>query len=147
MRGTPLKFTDPDELQQRIEEYFVYCDSTEDKRILKSGDVRIRKHNPTMIGLAVWLGCSKDTLYSWINGEYKAGSEPECNKAISDLLRCARDRIENSLLHAALEGDVDSKIAALVLYNHGYTARDAEAPTVTVKVQAMPGVDVEAWSK
>lgn len=144
---TPLAFSDPKELDSKIEAYFSHCENTADTRQLKSGDIRIRKQQPTMIGLAVWLGCSKDTLYSWISGEHKANISEADSKAISALLSRTRDRIENSLLHAALEGDVDPKIAALVLYNYGYTNKTQEDATVTVRVQAAPGVDVAAWSK
>ena len=144
---TPTAFTDPVQLDTAIEEYFQQCQASQQPYNLRSGDIRIRQKIPTMIGLAVHLGCSKDTLYSYINMEPKGQLGPAVTQTISDLLSRARDRIEDAVLHSALEGDADPKIAALVLYNHGYTTKGQEDTTVTVKVQASGGIDVDAWSK
>ena len=60
----------PKELAQRIDAYFAQCDETRETLHLKSGDVRIRQVLPSMVGLAVYLGIGKASLYEYLDGKY-----------------------------------------------------------------------------
>ena len=94
-----------------------------------------------MIGLAVWLGISKVTLYSYIRGEIEGADE-----RIVSLLSRARDRIEEHVVQAAANGDYDARIAGLVLSGYGY-GKPQEEQTVTVRVQAATPKEVDDWSR
>lgn len=58
-------FTDPVDLQQKVDAYFEHCENSRTERELKNGDIRVRQESPSMIGLAVWLHCSTDTINSY----------------------------------------------------------------------------------
>ena len=143
-----LKWTNPDELQKRIDEYFSLCDSTRKELQLKNGDIRIRYEKPpTIAGLAYFLGCNKDTLYSWMNEECKVSIGKDIQKQISDCLADARDRIEALTLERASQCDYEPKIATLILNGFGYNSRDDSSSIVLVKVAGADGKDVNDWSK
>ena len=141
-------FTDPRELADRIKAYFEHCEQSRDVRELKNGDIKIRQEYPSVIGLAVWLGCSKDTIYSYINKESKNSQlTPEMLNTLSDVLARARDRIEQSTLSASTVGDYDQRIAAMVLTNFGYGRPADESPNITIKVESTKASDVDDWSR
>lgn len=142
----PASFTNPDDLEQKVDLYLKHCEATKQKLDLKNGDKKIRQELPTMIGLANWLGVSRDTLYSYMNRESKTGISDEYIERFSDTLSRARGRMEEALLNAALCGDVEPKAAGLVLYSYGYTAKDAENPVLTVRIATDKDQDVKAWT-
>lgn len=137
---------DPDKLEQLVQDYFNFCDGTRTERVLKSGDIRVRKERPSMAGLADWLNVSRDTLYSYMSVENHASLSAEKTQRIADMLAGARRRIERELITAALNGDCDPRIAALLLSSYGYGKEQTDA-TVTVRVEGAGGPDVEGWSK
>lgn len=148
MRTKPCTFTDPVELSERIEAYFEHCEQSRDVRELKNGDIKVRQEYPSVIGLAVWLGCSKQTISSYINQEEKHSQlTPEMLQRISDVLSRARDRIEQSTLSASTVGDYDQRIAAMVLTNFGYGRPADESPNITIKVESTKASDVDEWSR
>lgn len=137
----PYSFTDADDLRERVEAYFTHCKESQKIYELKNGDIKIRKEFPTMTGLAVWLYCSRDTLYNYMNGEAKNNNAPEVNKSISDTLSHARNRIAEELMQASMAGDADAKIASLLLTAMGETQPE-EKTTVNVIIQG----DSDAYS-
>lgn len=137
----PFSFTDPEDLKKRVDDYFAHCDSTERQYDLKSGDIKKRKQFPTMTGLANWLNVSRDTLYSYVNGDEKTGNSPEVNKAITDTLIHAKQKIAEELLQAAIAGDADSRIAGMLLTAMGETVPE-NGTTVNVVFQG----DIDAYS-
>nr|DAX12954.1 MAG TPA: DNA packaging protein gp3 [Caudoviricetes sp.] len=141
MMGRKCVLRDAKAIEKRVQAYFDHCDSTRQERTLKSGDLRIRQEHPSMIGLAVWLGISKVTLYSYIRGEIEGADE-----RIVSLLSRARDRIEEHVVQAAANGDYDARIAGLVLSGYGY-GKPQEEQTVTVRVQAATPKEVDDWSR
>ena len=134
-------FQDPDELKEKVDQYFIHCE--ESKRIyeLKNGDIKVRQCFPTMTGLAVWLNVSRDTLYSYINQEPKEDNDAVVTKRLSDTLSHARNRIAEGLLQASMAGDADSRIASLLLTAMGETAPE-NSTTVNVIIQG----DSDAYS-
>ena len=146
MRKT--SFDSAEELSKQIEEYFNLCSESSRELVLKNGDTRIRKERPSVVGLAVYLGCSKDTIYSYINRETKVSNQlsEEEQSLISDLLCNARDRIECCTLTDALNGDADSRIASMVLGNFGYSDKSDTSSVVTISVEGGKS-DVDEWSK
>lgn len=115
--GRPKALTDPEKVQQIIDDYFAECDNT---LIVKQhphskGITRVKSPTPyTMAGLARALGISRETL-----NQYKK-EEP-----FSDIIMRARDRVHESNVSLALLGCHDSRIAALNLAsNFGYQTKE-----------------------
>ena len=137
----PFVFTDADALKTKVQAYFDHCHGTEKVYDLKSGDIKVRKQFPTMTGLANWLGVSRDTLYSYLNGDEKTGNDAETNKAITDTLLHAKQDIADELMQAAISGDADSRIAGMLLTAMGETTPESST-TVNVIIQG----DSDAYS-
>lgn len=137
----PFSFTDADELQRKVDAYFDACHATEKTLDLKSGDIKVRKQFPTMTGLANWLHVSRDTLYSYINGDEKTGNSVETNKRITDTLLYAKQAIAEELMQAAIAGDADSRIAGMLLTAMGETTPE-QGNTVNIIIQG----DSDAYS-
>lgn len=53
----PIDINDPKQVQKRIEEYFDFCEQNDRK--------------PQMVGMANWLGVSRDTLNTWKRGDFR----------------------------------------------------------------------------
>ncbi len=135
-------FSDPKELREKVDAYFEHCKNSKQIYELKNGDIKIRQQFPTMTGLAVWLNCSRDTLYSYINQEAKPDSlDSSTLKQLSDTLSHARNRIAEELMQASMAGDADAKIASLLLNAMGETQPE-EKTTVNVIIQG----DSDAYS-
>lgn len=85
---------------------------------------------PSVVGLAVALDVSKQTLYNWAN-------LPE-NAQFLDTLEKISSNQERRLLNGGLSKSFDAGITKLMLYNHGYTGQpkepddDDEAPPLTI---------------
>ncbi len=105
--GRPLKFTDPDDLERRINEYFDHCDNGRiTQTVTKRGDlVEHRKRIPyTMEGLAVWLDCSGETIRNY-------GKSGKFFETISR----ARDRIHQNWIENGMAEGYNAKIVNLCL--------------------------------
>lgn len=137
----PVSFNDPEELKKRVEEYFDRCENSKKTYELKNGDIKIRQEFPTMSGLAVHLGVTRETVYSYMNGESKTGNSEEVSKAISDTLSYARQRVATYLSQCSLSGDADSKIASMLLNAMGEVTPETNT-TVNVIIQG----DSDAYS-
>lgn len=147
-RKAHLAFDNPDDLQQKVDAYFQHCESSITSRELKNGDVRYREESPTMIGLAVWLGCNKETLYSYINMDDCRNIDEDTYNKLSNILACARDRMELALVNRALNGDCEAKGAAMILSNYGYSLKTETDNTSSVSVKIHgSSKDAEDWSK
>ena len=135
-------FTDPKDLQKKVDAYFKHCEDSKKVYELKNGDIKIRQEFPTVTGLAVWLHVHRDTLYSYMNEEYREDNDAVVTKQLSDTLIYARNRIAAELTQASMSGDADSKIASLLLNAMGETSPEVNA-TVNVVFQG----DSEAYSR
>ena len=134
-------FQDPEELQEKVDQYFIHCEESRRIYELKNGDIKVRQCFPTMTGLAVWLNVSRDTLYSYINQEQKEDNDAVVTKRLSDTLSHARNRIADELLQASMAGDADSRIAGMLLTAMGETTPE-NSTTVNVIIQG----DSDAYS-
>jgi len=73
MNLPPIDISDPKQVQHRINEYFDFCEENDRK--------------PNMIGMANWLGVSRETVNTWKRGDYRSSTH-------SDLIRKAVDILE-----------------------------------------------------
>ena len=124
--GRPPLFTDPDDLEARINEYFRLCDEGEEiEEVTKQGDlVRIRKKIPyTIEGIADHLGCNPDTIR-----EYGKTEE------FSGIVSRARNKVHRQWVEKGLSGAYNAKIAALCMASHLPAYRINQENTLKVSV-------------
>ena len=75
--GRPLAFKSVEELQNKIDEYFAYCDNRIQHVYSKKSDAVIEIINPapyTMSGLASFLGVDRDTILNYSKKEEYFGT-------------------------------------------------------------------------
>ena len=151
-------FNSPEELAQKIDGYFAKCEASKDTRELKNGDIRVRQEVPSMVGLAVYLGVGKSTLYDYAEGKYDkqantADSEQADRSAerdtvsYSEVIACARDRIEIATLQAASNGDMDGRVALARLAKFGYSTKieTENKSSLTVQWEGVDTDSIRAW--
>lgn len=78
----PVDISDANQVEERIKQYFQYCIDNDRK--------------PQIVGMANWLGVSRDTLNSWKRGEYRADTHSDLiKKAIKVLEELWVDYMQN----------------------------------------------------
>lgn len=91
--GRPHKFTDLNDLQARIDDYFAECDA---------------KGRPyTITGLALWLDTTRETLCDY-----------ECNPSFSDAIKRAKEIVANYAVEQVLIARNPAG-AIFIAKNHG----------------------------
>jgi hypothetical protein len=148
----------PEQVAAGIESYFNECDNT--KRTVIVGKRVAEVSRPyTIIGLCNHLGINKDTFYDWLGGNHthdkaadeaaEAGKPRGAYTRVSDMLARARGRVESSTLERSLTGELDSKVAGMVLGNMGY-AQQSETTIkggMTVTWQGVSPKEAESYSQ
>lgn len=102
--GRPLKFQSADELQEKIDEYFDYCDNRIQQVYSPKQERVIEVINPapyTMSGLASFLGVDRDTILNYGKKEEFFGT-----------IKAARERV-----HADVETRLMEKNATGAIFN------------------------------
>lgn len=116
--GRPLKFPSVEILQEKINEYFDYCDKGEiikvyDKK--KQEVVELTQKIPyTVTGLAVFLDTDRSTLI-----EYQERDE------FSNTIKNAKQKIENSYETNALTG-VSNPVFSIFTLKNNYNWKDKQ---------------------
>lgn len=102
--GRPLKFKTVEELRTKIGEYFASCWTqkidmfgnplfVKDKKGKKTDQPILVQFKPyTLTGLAVYLDCSRDTLYNYEKEKHDDLDE-ELSKGFSDTIKKAKEKI------------------------------------------------------
>lgn len=84
----PIDISDPDQVNQRIHDYFSYCIENDRK--------------PNMIGMANWIGVNKDTIRSWKIGECRSSTHSALiKKAVNVLEELWYDYMQNGKVNPA----------------------------------------------
>lgn len=84
----PIDISDPDQVKQRITDYFDYCFQNDRK--------------PQLVGMANWLGVSRDTLNTWKRGEYRSETHSDIiKKAVDVLEEIWADYMQNGKINPA----------------------------------------------
>lgn len=119
-----LAFTDPEELEQRIEEYF---QSRVRKRKIfpRDGEPYEEEYQvpPTMAGLALALGCTRVTLLHYSKGE--GARDP----AFIPIIVRAKMRIAEFAEEALYAREASNGAKFALEVNHGYGREDREGGT------------------
>lgn len=75
-RGRPPKWETPEELEADVDKYIAYCEETEDL--------------VSKTGFAVFLGCSKDTVYQYLDNKGELFSDAVKRLIVYGEQQCAR---------------------------------------------------------
>ena len=105
----PIDISYEKQVEQRIKDYFLYCVDNDRK--------------PNMIGMANWLGVSRDTVNSWKRGEYRGVSH-------SDLINKACNMLEELLVDYFQNGKTNPAAGIFLLKNQ-FQYRDVQDVVVT----------------
>lgn len=90
----PIDIADINQCKQRVSDYFDYC----------------AQNNlaPTLVGVAAWLGISRDTLHTWRTGECRAATHTDYFKRVATV-------IEDTIINASLNRQCDNATAIYML--------------------------------
>jgi len=105
----PIDISDPDQVWQRITDYFAYCEQNDRK--------------PQLVGMANWLGISRDTLNSWKRGEYRKDTH-------SDIIQKAVSALEEMWSEYMLNGKINPA-SGIFLSKNWFGYRDEQQLVVT----------------
>lgn len=84
----PIDISDPEQVAQRIRDYNDFCEAGDKK--------------PSFVGLARWLGVSRDTLNSWKRGEYRSSTHSDLiEKEVMKYEDLWVDYMQNGLVNPA----------------------------------------------
>jgi len=84
----PIDISDPEQVKQRIGEYFQHCLDNDRK--------------PQIVGMCNWLGITRPTLQQWMNGEYRAETHYSIiKKAVSMIEEMWADYMQSGKLNPA----------------------------------------------
>lgn len=124
--GRPLLFKSPEELQEKIEEYFEWCDNrTRTVYSEKTGEIMITSPAPyTMSGLARRMGIDRKTLLNYAEKD-----------KFFHTIRDARQRVEEDVENRLLETK-NEKGAMFSLTNNFGWQKDAQT-LIQVNAQDM----------
>lgn len=120
----PIDISDPEQVKDRLGEYFQYCADNDRK--------------PQIVGMANWLGVSRDTINSWKRGEYR-------NKTHSDIIQKAINIIEELWNDYLLNGKVNP-VACIFLFKNFLQYSDTQQIVVTPN-NPMQDMDAESARK
>ena len=125
MNLPPIDISDPDQVENRINQYFDYCVQNDLK--------------PGFVMMANWLGVSRDTLNQWKRGNYRAGTH-------SDIIQKAVSQLESLWEMYMLEGKVNI-VAGIFIGKQYYGAVDKQEITITPNENSTAPLTAEEISK
>ncbi len=109
----PIDISDPAQVENRINAYFDYCEDNDRK--------------PNIIGMANWLGVSRDTIATWKTGEYRGDTH-------SAIIKKAISALEEMWVDYMMDGKVNPGSGIFIGKNH-FQYRDEQNITITPNQQ------------
>lgn len=121
MNLPPIDISDPKQVEQRINEYFDFCEANDTK--------------PHVVGMASWIGISRETLNKWKTGDWRSATH-------LDIIKKAFDCLEGMWLDYMQNGKVNPA-AGIFIGKNWFGYRDEQ--NITVKPdQDIPSGDPDA---
>jgi hypothetical protein len=110
--GRHLKFSSPEELQSKIDEYFIQCDSKQRTILTDKNEVVIINDPdvPTIAGLAFFLDVDKQTIYNYADED----------SPFFDCIRRARAKIFATFEGIAAKSEKNKAALMFLMKNYGY---------------------------
>ena len=131
VEGRPKKFTDPVKLEEKINEFFEFCDSQTRMIVNDKGQTKLVFKPYTLSGLQLYLGCDNEVL-----------TDLEKDDVFRNIIKNARKRVENWVEEKSLTGDINATTAIFNLKNN-FGWKDKTEVETTDKTQE----NYEAWLK
>ena len=116
----PIDISDPKQVENRIRDYFQYCIDNDRK--------------PNMIGMANWLGVSRETVNTWKRGDYRAQTH-------SDLIKKALDILEELWMDYMLNGKANP--ASLIFIGKNLWQYKDQTDVVVTPNNPLDNLDVD----
>jgi len=113
--GRPTSYT-----QELLDAAHAYVDGRYDD------DPETGEPVPTVAGLSLYIGVSRDTVYDWIKQDDKV--------EFSDIVSRLMAKQEMGLLRGGIFGNFNASITKLALTKHGYTDKQDSTHTGLVNV-------------
>ena len=120
----PIDISDPEQVKERLGMYFKHCADNDRK--------------PQIVGMCNWLGISRSTLNTWINGEYR-------NSTHSDIIKKAVSFIEEMWADYMQSGKLNPA-SGIFLAKNWYGYKDV-ADVVVTPNDPLQGMDTETARK
>lgn len=144
------KYT-PDELEAKVEEYFEYCKENKVEAIVGKTVVMVSTP-PDIVGLSLFLGISRETLYRYLHGDYRGDtgdSRENTQQRVCDILTRARDRIIQDAYQGASLGRYNERITQLRLGRMGESVKTEieHSGNMAVTWQGSTAQEAEDWAK
>lgn len=100
----PIDIKDPAQIRQRVNDYFDFCEENDRKA--------------SLVGVANWIGVSRDTLASWKRGDYGSAEHQKIMQHVSNML-------EEVWVDFMMNGKVNPASGIFIGKNH-YQYRDVQ---------------------
>lgn len=141
-----------EELIRRAEQYFIDCDNSKVEYTTRAGVPCVRQTPYTMIGLANAIGISRKTLYEYLDGKYPSDDTEDgryTQELVRNTLARMRDRVEQYTVEHAALGDIDNRIAQLLMSGWGYKDRHEveHSGGLSVTWQGSTAQEAEEWAQ
>lgn len=107
----PIDISDEKQVEQRINEYFDACEQNDMK--------------PNMVGMANWIGVSRETVNTWKRGEYRS-------KTHSDVIRKSVDILESLWVDYMQNGKINPA-SGMFLAKNMFQYKDVQDVVITPK--------------
>ena len=151
MKTKEQLIADPQKLLDDIKAYFDYCDQTRDERELKNGDLRVREVTPSVLGLAQWLHCHRNTLTRLMDDNDdtvpKDTSLVDAQNTVRGILAYAKQEMILRLSARAINGDAEDRVSQAMLARYGEIGEDKTSVSLEIKVAGMSSAEIDECSK
>lgn len=133
-----------EEILTKAQEYIDSCEDEEEQQLsgLSAKGTELYKNKlrvklPTIEGLSIALGVSRETVYAWEkegNAVDETTGQRGEKSAFSDIIGILRAKQGEALINKGLSGDYNPTIAKVLLTKHGYregvdhTTNDKDLP-------------------
>lgn len=138
---------EPEEIESKIKQYFAECDASRVDYITKAGIPMSKQIPYSMEGLQEALDNIHHSTYErWATGDYPG--EHEEKDRVSAMLTRASAKVRRYTIEHAAMGEIDSKIATLLMSKWGYSSKAEieHSGGFSVTWEGASGDDASKWS-
>ena len=151
MKTKEQLIADPQKLLDDIKAYFDYCDQTRDERELKNGDLRVREVTPSILGLAQWLHCHRNTLTRLMDDNDDTVPKDtgliDAQNTVRGILAYAKQEMILRLSARAINGDAEDRVSQAMLARYGEIGEDKTNVSLNITVAGMSSAEIDECSK
>lgn len=151
MKTKEQLISDPAKLLEDIKAYFKQCDDSREERELKNGDLRVREITPSVLGLAQYLHCHRNTLTRLMDDNDDTSTWDkellDAQNEVRGILAYAKQEMILRLATRAANSDANDKVSQAMLARYGEIGEDKANINLQISVAGASTSDVDEWSK